>query len=301
MRKVCVWFLIFSFCFLAISNACAAQWVCSECGRSNSGNYCPECGAKYNPWICPSCGTTNSSAFCENCGTKKPFDRSSLLGIWKFAVWTRDLYVNFINDTTCFITVKNGGIQKCTYSITGSILSFETSEPISGTFKLQGDSLEFTPFGVGFRTEESPSFLVRMDGQSMDDTLSDGDILTVSQKTVPELRRFDVVVVYFPGRDSTMFVKRIVAFPGDSVSLVDGYLYINGERYNETYISDAYRSGYLNSFAPFTVPDNCCFVLGDHRNNSNDSRSIGPLSFEMVLGVVTKVNGKDLQAVVSSN
>ena len=143
---------------------------------------------------------------------------------------------------------------------------------------------------------------VRVDGQSMDDTLADGEIMIVSKLGYSSFdfiggrvsafgnpKRFDVVICRYPGRGYTNFVKRVVGLPGDTVSVQDGYLYINDEKYDEPYINDDYRSGYLNNFAPFTVPDGQFFVMGDHRNNSNDSRSIGPIDRNMIVGHVVQV------------
>ena len=143
---------------------------------------------------------------------------------------------------------------------------------------------------------------VRVDGQSMDDTLADGEIMIVSKLGYSSFdfiggrvsafgnpKRFDVVICRYPGRGYTNFVKRVIGLPGDTVSVQDGYLYINDEKYDEPYINDDYRSGYLNNFAPFTVPDGQYFVMGDHRNNSNDSRSIGPIDRNMIVGHVVQV------------
>ena len=149
---------------------------------------------------------------------------------------------------------------------------------------------------------------VRVDGISMDDTLADGEIMFVSKYdysstwlTLPwqsaekkeeaprftiggDPKRFDVVVCRYPGRGDTNFVKRVVGLPGDTVELRQGYLYVNGERYEEPYILDEYRGGSLNNFGPYEVPEGEFFVMGDHRNNSNDSRSQGSLPRNMIIG-----------------
>lgn len=130
------------------------------------------------------------------------------------------------------------------------------------------------------------SFSLIMDGQSMTDTINEGDRLTFHTVNVADLKRFEIVAVNFPKRGDTVFIKRLIGLPGDTIELRDGYLYINGEKYDEPYINDEYRAGRLNTFGPYTVPDNQYFVLGDHRNNSNDSRSTGPLSADMILGVL---------------
>ncbi len=150
--------------------------------------------------------------------------------------------------------------------------------------------------------------LIRVDGVSMEDTLADGEILFVSKFDYASVwlsfpwqddetrenaaritsggdpRRFDVVVCRYPGRGGTLFVKRVVGLPGDTVELRDGYLYVNGEKYEEPYISDAFRGGRRNTFGPCTVPEGHFFVMGDHRNNSNDSRAVGALPRDMIMG-----------------
>ena len=160
---------------------------------------------------------------------------------------------------------------------------------------------------------------VRVDGASMDDTLANGEIMLVSKydysttwlslpwqdngakENAPRItfggnpQRFDVVICRYPGRGDTNFVKRVVGLPGDTIRLEDGYLYVKeaGQdeevRYDEPYISDEYRSGPLNTFRAYEVPEGKYFVMGDHRNNSNDSRSVGPIDRNMIVGHVRRV------------
>ena len=155
--------------------------------------------------------------------------------------------------------------------------------------------------------------LVRVDGESMDNTLANGEIMFVTKydyastwlsfpwqddeskekatriTTGGNPRRFDVVICRYPGRGDTNFVKRVVGIPGDTIEIRDGYLYVNGDRYEEPYVDDEYRSGRLNTFGPYTVPEGEYFVMGDHRNNSNDSRSQGPITRDMIIGHVRTV------------
>ena len=154
---------------------------------------------------------------------------------------------------------------------------------------------------------------VRVEGESMDTTLANGEIMFVTKfdyasnwlsfpwqdaaakekaariTTGGNPKRFDVVICRYPGRGDTNFVKRVVGLPGDTVELRNGWLYVNGERYEEPYIQDEYRGGRLNTFGPVTVPEGCYFVMGDHRNNSNDSRSQGAISRDMIIGHVRSV------------
>ncbi len=154
--------------------------------------------------------------------------------------------------------------------------------------------------------------LVRVDGTSMNGTLSDGEIMFVNKLdyastwfTLPwqderskesaarvttggNPERFDVVICRYPGRGDTNFVKRVVGLPGDTVELRDGYLYVNGQRYEEPYIRDEYRTSGSRGldYGPCTVPEGEYFVMGDHRNNSNDSRYQGTLTRDMIIGHV---------------
>ncbi|MBR3334080.1 MAG: signal peptidase I [Clostridia bacterium] len=160
---------------------------------------------------------------------------------------------------------------------------------------------------------------VRVDGSSMDDTLANGEIMLVSKydysttwlsffwqdngakENAPRItfggnpQRFDVVICRYPGRGDTNFVKRVVGLPGDTIRLENGYLYVKeaGQEeevmYKEPYINDEYRSGPLNTFRAYEVPEGKYFVMGDHRNNSNDSRSVGPIDRSMIVGHVRRV------------
>ena len=154
---------------------------------------------------------------------------------------------------------------------------------------------------------------VRVDGESMLNTLQDGEIVLVSKYdfsstwlTLPwqsneakesaarltfggNPQRFDIVICRYPGRGDTNFVKRVVGLPGDTVELRQGYLYINGELQDEPWVKDEYRTGSRNNYGPEVVPEGCYFVLGDHRNNSNDSRYVSALERNMIVGHVRRV------------
>lgn len=128
---------------------------------------------------------------------------------------------------------------------------------------------------------------VRVDGSSMSNTLMDGEILLVTKPEylLGDPERFDVVICHYPDRGNTNFVKRIVGIPGDTVEVKGGYLYVNGEKYEEPYIDN--RPNYTMS--AYTVPEGHYFVLGDNRSNSNDSHLIGPITRDMVCGHVRHV------------
>ena len=232
---------------------------------------------------------------------------------------------------------------------------------------------------------------IKVDGASMNDTLANGEAMFVSKldyastwfsfpwqsdeakESAPRIttgfgkpEQFDVVIVRYPGRGDTNFVKRLIGMPGDRVKIEGGYLYVNGQKYEEDYISDEYRVAggsngetFAEVYIPkagdtlkldyldeaktrigmyvngeiwgwrgicsdavsddgqrlsydrsgtlklngedisgdtdriqalvgkeFRVEKDLYFVMGDHRNNSNDSRAQGPISRDMIIGHV---------------
>ena len=118
---------------------------------------------------------------------------------------------------------------------------------------------------VGQRTHVS--------GESMENTLDDGDQLIVDKVTYrfhdPE--RFDIIVFPFRYKDNTYYIKRIIGLPGETVQIVDGEIYINGEVLQESYGREVMQDAGLAA-EPITLGDDEYFVLGDNRNYSSDSR-----------------------------
>jgi signal peptidase I len=122
---------------------------------------------------------------------------------------------------------------------------------------------------------------VRVDGFSMRPTLEDGEFVLVSKLSYKfgEFQHGDIIVFHFPLNPDEELVKRIIGLPGDHVLVKDNQVYVNGELLNETYIAQApLYSG------EWTVPEGTLFVLGDNRNNSNDSKDWGLLPQENVVG-----------------
>lgn len=88
-----------------------------------------------------------------------------------------------------------------------------------------------------------------------------------------EPERGDIAIFIWPDDGETVYIKRIIGLPGETVEIKDGKIYIDGSStpLNEEYLSDEARTD-VRSFGPYEVPENCYFMLGDNRTNSADSR-----------------------------
>jgi len=117
---------------------------------------------------------------------------------------------------------------------------------------------------------------------SMEPTLLPHDRVLVNKfiYRFREPQRGDVIVLHYPRDPSRNYIKRIVALPGDRVEIRNGHLYINNNSVQEVYINGQPSGDY----GPEAVPDGSYFVLGDNRNNSEDSRAFGFLKRSQVVG-----------------
>lgn len=114
---------------------------------------------------------------------------------------------------------------------------------------------------------------IRVDGNSMCDTLQNGEIMLVTKPEYlfgdPQLG--DVVICKYPGRTEN-FVKRVMGTPGDVLEIVNNVVYRNGEVVDEPYLTEE-RNDNGFSMAAVTLGDDEYFVMGDNRDNSHDSRN----------------------------
>lgn len=123
---------------------------------------------------------------------------------------------------------------------------------------------------------------VQVDGKSMYPTLDDNEILLL-KKYDHSYERFDIVVFEY---NNSKLVKRIIGLPGEYVEYKDNELYINNEKVD--FELDAYTYDFeLSELGYKQIPEDYYLVLGDNRTNSIDSRRIGLISKEKILGTTT--------------
>ncbi|GGP09609.1 signal peptidase I [Oceanobacillus neutriphilus] len=135
-----------------------------------------------------------------------------------------------------------------------------------------------------------------VNGKSMEPTLYDGNLMMVNTVTnnISNLHRFDVIV--FHATEENDYVKRVVGLPGETIEYKDDQLYVNGEYIPEDFLQEEKENvetelltedfTLLEVTGEETVPEDQIFVLGDNRGDSLDSRSIGFIPVDEVVGKV---------------
>jgi signal peptidase I len=128
--------------------------------------------------------------------------------------------------------------------------------------------------------------VARVEGQSMAPTLADQDRLIVNKLAyrLGPPRRGDIVMLYYPINPDKSFVKRVIAEEGEDVRIVDGTVYVNDVPMADDFVPEEFKSH--DDYAPTRIPDGYYFVMGDHRNNSSDSRHWGMVPKKYIIGKV---------------
>ncbi|MSS63065.1 signal peptidase I [Velocimicrobium porci] len=131
---------------------------------------------------------------------------------------------------------------------------------------------------------------VEVSGSSMEQTLSDGDRLILEKLSYhfDKPKRFDIIVFRPQEAERNLYyIKRIIGLPGETVKIENGYIYINGKKIKENYGNGTILESGLAS-ETIRLKEGEYFVLGDNRNNSQDSRSpkVGNVEADAIVGRV---------------
>ena len=121
----------------------------------------------------------------------------------------------------------------------------------------------------------------------MNVTLQDGDNLIVDKLSYrfKDPERFDIIVFPYQYQEKTYYIKRIIGMPGETLQIIDGMVYIDGEMLDESYGKEVMDYAGIAS-EPVELGQDEYFVLGDNRNNSSDSRdpSVGIIHGDQIIG-----------------
>lgn len=122
---------------------------------------------------------------------------------------------------------------------------------------------------------------VRVNGNSMNDTLKNGEILILDKVSYRfnDIKRFDIVVI---DRKTEKFIKRVIGLPGETLKIEDGNLFINEKLVKEDYLNQKTEDFSYDG----VIPDNCYFAMGDNRGDSLDSRYFGCFMKDNIEGKV---------------
>jgi signal peptidase I len=128
--------------------------------------------------------------------------------------------------------------------------------------------------------------VARVEGMSMAPTLEDQDRLIVNKLIyrISSPHKGDIVMLYYPVNPDKSFVKRVIAEEGDFVRIVDGRVYVNDVPLKDDYVPQEFRSH--DDWGPQMIQEGYYFVMGDHRNNSSDSRHWGLVPKKYIIGKV---------------
>lgn len=125
---------------------------------------------------------------------------------------------------------------------------------------------------------------VRVEGVSMLPRIQDQERIFVNKfiYRVKPIQRGDVIVFWYPMDTHRSFIKRVIGLPGETVQIRDGKVYVNDRELRENYVPRQFEA--LESTPPVPVTPEHYYVLGDHRNSSNDSRFWGLVPRENIYG-----------------
>jgi len=166
----------------------------------------------------------------------------------------------------------------------GGFLS-EEKVPLAGGRSIAKFLLELVEIlfiaGALFLAVNTATARVRVESISMEPNLYEGEFVVVNRLAYRwgSPQRGDIIVFHFPNNPQKRYIKRIIGVEGDVVSVTDGQVFVNDLPLYEPYLASA--PSYVGEWV---VGPGELFVLGDNRNNSNDSKNWGTLKMDAVVG-----------------
>jgi len=122
-----------------------------------------------------------------------------------------------------------------------------------------------------------------VEGESMEPTLQSGERVIFNKiiYIIGEPSRGDIVIIEHPFKN---YVKRVIGLPGETIRMKDHTLYIDDEKYEQSFITEEAKNN-TGNFGPITIPEDSYFVMGDHRAISKDSRNgLGFIDRDDIIG-----------------
>lgn len=112
---------------------------------------------------------------------------------------------------------------------------------------------------------------------SMLPTIPEGSLLVSTRYDVGDIKRYDIVIFWSPVEEDTVLIKRVIGLPGETITIFDGNVYADGVKLDDSFLAEPMDD---SGEGVYEVPEDSCFVLGDNRNDSWDSRFIGCIPAE---------------------
>lgn len=130
--------------------------------------------------------------------------------------------------------------------------------------------------------------IIEVSGDSMIPNLHNNDRLAIERlcRFTHNVEREQIVIFDSGDLDNGIYIKRVIALPGDKIEINDGAVFLNDVKLTEDYLPEGTYTSSGTLTGPLTIPDDYIFVLGDNREVSEDSRYIGCISYSMLRGRV---------------
>lgn len=263
MRKKWISLLVSLVVLFSFAIAAAEEWICPNCGKTNTTNFCTSCGTKHDVWTCPECGTENSDAFCGNCGNARPVELSEYIGLWKADSPNEMQYVIFRENGTVLIISETGQASVCTFMKNSSRIAAINAEKIkSYKCRLIGGHVILDDSISCSRMEGPVQIAIVMKKDSEIGQTGTGDTVFFEIRNSSQPERYDIAAV-ISEQENDIVLNRVIGLPGDTIENRDGFIYINNEKVIDQAIIHEYECFPTDFSGPVTVPEGQYFILGD--------------------------------------